>query len=86
MQMKRYQMYLEPKSVAVIDDLSRELDISRSQIVRDVISRMAREYEKVLTAVISLRRKNNPLLRMAGFAKGLPSNLSQNVNDIYLRD
>ena len=84
--MKRYQMYLEPKSVAVIDDLSRELDISRSQIVRDVISRMAREYEKVLTAVISLRRKNNPLLRMAGFAKGLPSNLSQNVDEIYLKD
>lgn len=86
MQMKRYQMYLEPKSVAVIDDLSRELDISRSQIVRDVISRMAREYEKVLTAVVSLRRKNNPLLRMAGFMKSPTGHIAENIDEIYLRD
>ncbi len=84
--MKRYQMYLEPKSVDIIDDLSRELDISRSQIVRDVISRVMREYKKILTAAVTIRRANNPLLKMAGFAKGLSPHLSQNVDDIYLKD
>lgn len=86
MQMKRYQMYLEPKSVVVIDDLSRALDISRSQIVRDVISRITLEYKKLLTAAAPMRRVKNPLLQMAGFAKGLPSHLSQHVDDIYLKD
>lgn len=86
MQMKRYQMYLEPRSVAVVDDLARELDISRSQIVRDVVSRVMGEYKKLLTATAPLRRANNPLLQMDGFAKGLPAQLSQNIDDIYLKD
>ncbi|KKU83272.1 hypothetical protein A2973_01665 [Candidatus Gottesmanbacteria bacterium RIFCSPLOWO2_01_FULL_49_10] len=86
MQMKRYQMYLEPKSVAIIDDLSRELDISRSQIVRDVISRVMREYEKILTAATSRRLKNNPLLQMAGFAQSPTGHVSENIDDIYLHD
>ena len=30
--------------------------------------------------------KNNPLLKMAGFAKGPNKNISLNTNDIYLKD
>lgn len=79
-------MYLEPRSVAAMDDLSRALDISRSQIVRDVISRVMREYEKLLTAAASFRKRKNPILQMAGCLKGLSPNLSQNVDEIYLKD
>ncbi len=86
MQMKRYQMYLEPKAVQTIDLLSQGIGISRSRLIQDVVSRVVREYVKVLTAAASFRLKNNPLLKMAGFAKGLPSNLSQNIDEIYLKD
>ena len=84
--MNRYQIYLDPKSVDTADEMARLIDISRSQILRDVIDRVMREYKKIMAASGRLRARNNPLLKMAGFAKGLPSNLSQNIDEIYLRD
>ncbi len=84
--MNRYQIYLDPKSVNTIDELARLTNFSRSQIIRDVISRMAREYEKLIVAAEKRRMKNNPLLKMAGFAKGPNKDISSNVNDIYFTD
>lgn len=84
--MNRYQIYLDPESVDTADEMARLIDISRSQILRDVIDRVMREYRKIMTVSNKQRIRNNPLLKMAGFAKGLPSNLSQNVDEIYLRD
>ena len=84
--MQRYQIYLKPQSVNILADLAKDLNISRSQIIRDVIDRMAKEYEKLIKAGETLRMKNNPLLKMAGFAKGPDRDISRNVNDIYLKD
>jgi len=84
--MNRYQIYLNPKSVDVLDNLARLTNISRSQIIRDVIDKMAKEYEKLLTKTETSRMKNNPLLKMAGFAKGGKPGISRNVNQIYLKD
>ena len=84
--MKRYQIYLDPQSVAIIDDVARDIGTSRSHIIRDVVDRVAREYKKILTAKTAYASRNNPLLKMAGFAKGLPSNLSQNIDEIYFKD
>ena len=84
--MNRYQIYLDPSSVDVLDELSRLTDLSRSKIIRDVISKMASEYRKLLAATELTRSKNNPLLKMAGFAKGGKPGISRNVNQIYLKD
>jgi len=84
--MNRYQIYLNPNSVNTLDQLSTEINLSRSQIIRDVIDRMAREYKKLLDAREAKRLKNNPLLKMAGFAKGGKPGISRNVNQIYLKD
>lgn len=84
--MNRYQIYLDPKSVQTLDELARITDFSRSQIIRDVISRMAKEYEKLLERHAQNQMKNNPLLKMAGFAKGPNRDISHHVNDIYLKD
>lgn len=84
--MQRYQIYLDPKDVNILDELARLTSFSRSQIIRDVIDKMAREYRKLLEATEKSRIKHNPLLKMAGFAKGPNKNISQNVNDIYLKD
>lgn len=84
--MQRYQIYLKPQTVDILTDLAKDLDMSRSQIIRDVIDRMAKEYEKLIKAGETLRMKNNPLLKMAGFAKGPKRDISRNVDDIYLKD
>lgn len=84
--MNRYQIYLDPKDVNVLDELARLTSFSRSQIIRDVIARMARMYEKLLEAQLRKRSKNDPILKMAGFAKGGKPGISRNVNQIYLKD
>lgn len=84
--MNRYQIYLDPKDINILDELARLTSFSRSQIIRDVINKMAREYEKLLEANIKRSLKNNPLLKMAGFTKGPSRDISTNVNDIYLKD
>ena len=84
--MNRYQIYLNPTSVDTVDDLARELDISRSQIIRDVLDRMAREYKKILSIRNKISPKNNPLLKMAGIGKSSTGKISENVDDIYLQD
>ncbi len=81
--MQRYQIYLNPKSVDVLDNLAGHLDIARSQIIRDIIDKMASVYEKMLNRSAM---KNNPLLKMAGFAKGGDPGLSLRVDEIYLKD
>lgn len=84
--MNRYQIYLDPKDVNILDDLARLTSFSRSQIIRDVITRMARMYEKLLEAQLRKRSKNDPILKMAGFAKGPTKNISQNIDEDYLID
>lgn len=84
--MNRYQIYLDPKDVNILDELARLTSFSRSQIIRDVITRMARQYEKLLEAQLRKRFKNDPILKMAGFAKGGKPGISRNANQIYLKD
>ncbi len=84
--MQRYQIYLEPESVNVLDELAKLTSFSRSRIIRDVISRMAKEYEKILESNRKKSLKNNSLLKMAGFAKGGSPGLSKRVDEIYLKD
>lgn len=83
--MQRYQIYLKPQAVNILTSLAKELGMSRSQIIRDVVDRMAGEYEKIIKAKEALRMKNNPLLKMAGFAK-FGKNIAENVDEIYLKD
>lgn len=84
--MQRYQIYLDPASVGVTDNLARALDISRSQIIREAIERIMREYRKILFARTAVSLKSHPLLKMAGFAKSPTNNVSLNVDEIYSRD
>ncbi len=85
--MQRHQIYLDSKAVDSLDSLSRAMGVSRSHVIRDVISRVMREYEKVITAgkkTTSL--KNHPLLKMAGMAKSPTGDVASGIDDIYLQD
>lgn len=84
--MNRYQIYLDSKDVRILDELAKLTNFSRSQIIRDVIDKMAKEYGRLLEAVEKRKMKNSPLLKMAGFAKGGSPGISRNANQIYLKD
>ncbi|MBU1088830.1 hypothetical protein KKC08_00350 [Patescibacteria group bacterium] len=81
--MNRYQIYLNSGTVSIFDNLADELNTSRSRIIQDVLDRIAIEYKKILNVQIALKTKNNPLLKMAGFAKSKKNNLSKDVDSIY---
>lgn len=84
--MNRYQIYLDPKDIGTLDKLAKLTNFSRSQIIRDVIARMAREYEKILEKYFTKRAQSNPLLKMAGMARGGRKDISRNIDEIYLKD
>jgi len=77
---------LNPNSVETFDELAKILNSSRSEILRDVLDRVAREYKKLIKSVNLTKVKNNPLLRMAGYAKSPSGRVSQNIDEIYLKD
>lgn len=84
--MNRYQIYLNPKSVSVLDNMAEMSSLTRSEIIRDVIDLMAYKYAQLLKAAQNTQVRNNPLLKMAGFAKGPSENISQKIKEIYLKD
>jgi len=45
--MKRYQVYLNPNSISVIDEFEKYTSISRSQLIREAIDRLAQNLSKV---------------------------------------
>lgn len=79
-------MYLESETIDSLDDFAKYLALSRSQIIRDVLDRVAREYRKLLSARLARHGADNPLLEMIGFAHGGKSNLAETVDDIYRKD
>lgn len=83
--MNRYQIYIKPRTIDVLDDVAKIINISRSQLIRDVTDRAAKEFEKLIVKSQKMRVKNNPLLKMAGFAKGAGKD-SQDIHQVYLAD
>lgn len=84
--MNRYQIYLDPKAVGVLDEVSEELGKTRSAIIRDVVARVAREYGKIFRATRQISLKRHPLMKMAGIGKSPTGDVASGVDEIYLRD
>ena len=47
--MRRYQIYLDPNSVSILDDFGKVTNISRSKIVSEAIDRLADNIIKIFT-------------------------------------
>lgn len=66
--MRRYQVYLNPYSISVLDDLEEIIGISRSKQLRLVINRVAEELASILRAKEASQNKKWFLLdELAGF-------------------
>ena len=48
--MKRYQVYLNPHSVSILDDFEKYTNISRSKLIREAIDRLAQNLSRVFAA------------------------------------
>lgn len=84
--MKRYQVYLNPNSVEILDGFEKETKISRSKIIRDVTDRLA---DQLLSVVPQKTPKKYLLDDLVGSIKikgKKQTNYAQNVDDIYLKD
>lgn len=76
--MTRFQVYLGQPQLEILDYFASRFGVPRSHALRSLIDEAGKKVAK--------KTKKNPLLQMAGFAKNAPANLSQNVDEIYLRD
>lgn len=87
--MKRYQVYLNPYSVSILDDLGTQTDISRSKLIQGVIDRFADQVAKVFS-----KRETRPfnytyfdkLVGAIHLKTKKPTNFALNIDEIYLQD
>lgn len=86
---KRYQVYLNPHSVSIIDEIEKNTEISRSKIIRDGIDRYANSLAKVFKTSKIPPTKKTVLDSLAGSIsiKGKKrTNFASRVDEIYLSD
>jgi len=84
--MKRYQLYLNPQSVGLIDLFQNETDISRSKIIRLTVDALAENFAKLLVDKKKIAIQG-PLDQIVGIIKPRgrkTTNLAEKVDEIYL--
>ena len=89
--MKRYQVYLNPNSIAVLDDFEELSKMSRSKLLRLVIDRAAEQAVEILRLIHPVKSGGGKRIMdsLAGFVDlktDKKVNLSQSVDEIYFTD
>lgn len=64
---KRYQVYLNPNSVSILDDFEKYANISRSRLIREVIDRLAQNLSRVFATKNVKPERKITLDSMVGF-------------------
>lgn len=86
--MKRYQVYLDPAAVSVLDDFEESSRLSRSQLIRLSVDRLAENLSKVFIAKEIKPSRRYVLDALSGVIKtGMgETNFAQRPDRRYLRD
>lgn len=63
---KRYQVYLDPNSVAIIDDYAEIVSLDRSQLIREAVDRLSYNLSILLKNKGEKKVKSNSLLALNG--------------------
>lgn len=86
--MKRYQVYLNPHSVSILDDFGKHTDISRSRLLQIITDQIAQSLGKLFTATKTPPKDTYILDSLVGAIK-LPgkkkTNFAENIDEIYLK-
>ena len=88
--MKRYQVYLNPHSVSILDDLGKQTDISRSKLIQGAIDRFADQVAKIFSKTVDKHASNythfDKLVGAIHLKTRKPTNFALDEDEIYLRD
>lgn len=87
--MKRYQIYLNPHSVSILDDLGKQTDISRSKLIQGVIDRFADQVAKIFLKTVSQPSNYSHFDKLVGaihLKTKSPTNFALDSDEIYLQD
>ena len=85
--MKRYQLYLNPHSVSVLDETAKTIEMSMTRLIQRIADRLAEEISDIVVVKKTSREKQYAVLdKYAGFidigSEG-KQNYSQTVDEIY---
>ena len=87
--MNRYQIYLDPHTVRILDDFQKVGDVSRSRLIRGAVESLARNLSQLVS------RENEQVHYMATFDKlvghvsktiGKSTTIARKSDREYLRD
>jgi hypothetical protein len=87
--MKRYQIYLNPHSVSILDEYGKHTDISRSRLIQMGIDQLAHTLRKVFIATKTPSETKyilDSLIGAVNLTEKKRTNVAENIDDIYLRD
>lgn len=87
--MKRYQVYLNPSSVSILDDFAKPINVSRSKLIQMAIDAVANNLTKVFISTNTLPTDTYILDSLVGSIKikgKRKTNFAQNIDEIYLSD
>lgn len=89
MNMKRYQVYLNPHSVSILDEIEKIIGVSRSKLIRESTDRLAQTITNVISAIKMQHRKRPSLDNLIGIIDlktKKKTNYALEDDEIYLRD
>lgn len=87
--MKRYQVYLDPHSVSILDDFEKYVNISRSKLIREAIDRLAQNLSRVFVEKDETPKETITLDSLVGFinvAGQEQTNYALRDDNAYLAD
>lgn len=87
--MKRYQVYLNPHSVSILDDLGEQTDISRSKLIQGAIDRFADQVAKIFSKTVDQPFNYTHFDKLVGAIQlktKSPTNFALDSDEIYLQD
>lgn len=82
----RVQVYLNPEDVSLLDELAKQIRVTRSQIIRDATNAVAMRYAQIADFLAKKISKKNPLCELAGFEKSKTGRVGLDIDQIYLHD
>lgn len=87
--MNRYQVYLDPHSVSILDEIEGISNISRSKLIQGLVDRFADQIAKVVSKREDLPAKYTHFDKLVGAIKlktSKPTNYALDDDSMYLED
>lgn len=82
-QLTRVQVYLDPEDVLLLDQLATQIQVTRSQIIRDATKAVATRYERVSQLLDTKTAQANALRDLVGIGVSKTGRVGINVDEIY---